>query len=403
MDIHNYEKRYRRRLELINESDISIEDKAVIFKFRDYCLTKDISVGKLEVYLFYLMKFAKMLKKPIVSATKDDLMRVIAELNQTDYSEETKKAFKIMLRRLYKILRGVEENGIYPEEVRWMTINIKTNHRKLPEELLTEDEVTNIVHCAGKVRDKALLATLGESGCRVSEVGLMKIKHVAFEEYGARLTVTGKTGARKILVINSSPFLKEWINQHPYNREPESYLWHNPQNNSCLTYTRIVAILKRAAKKAGIRKNVHPHLLRHSRATKLANVMSDSQLKNYLGWIQGSKMASIYIHMSGKDTDEAILKTNGLEIRKEIQKEPGLKPIDCMRCQTVNVATNRFCNICGLILDKKMQSEVLVSDMKKSEANNLMDELFKDPEVLQLVLKKIKEVKLMQSNEHRNI
>ena len=224
MDIHNYERRYRRRIELINESDISSEDKEVIFKFNNYCLTKDISYGKLEVYLFYLMKFTTMLKKPIIKATKDDLMRVIADLNQSDYSEETKKTFKITLRRLYKLVRGVEEGDPYPEEVKWMTINIKTNHRKLPEELVTEEEVTSIVHCTEKLRDKALLATLGESGCRVSEVGLMKIKHVSFEEYGARLTVTGKTGARKILVVNSSPFLREWINQHPYNRDPESYL-----------------------------------------------------------------------------------------------------------------------------------------------------------------------------------
>ena len=131
--------------------------------------------------------------------------------------------------------------------------------------------------------------------------------------------------------------------------------------------------------------------------------MSDSQLKNYLGWIQGSKMASIYIHMSGKDTDSAILKTNGLEFQKEAPKEPPLKPLNCLRCQNVNSATNRFCNVCGMILDKKMQNQVLVEDQKRIEANNLMDELFKDPEVLGLVLKKIKEVKLMQSNEYANV
>ena len=240
MDIHNYEKRYKRRLELIEESDISSEDKEIIYKFNNYCLTKDISPGKLEVYLLYLMKFTKMLKKPIVKANKDDLMRVIAELNQTDYSEETKKSFKITLRRLYKIVRGVDDGDPYPEEVRWMTIAIKNNHKKLPEELINDEEIISLVHCGETVRDKALLATLCESGCRVSEVGLMKIKHVSFEEYGARLTVTGKTGTRKILIINSSPFLKEWINQHPHNNNPDSYLWYNPQTKDLLRYARIV-------------------------------------------------------------------------------------------------------------------------------------------------------------------
>lgn len=400
MDIHNYEKRYKRRLELIRESDIPNADKEIIFKFNNYCLTRDIGCAKLEVYLFYLLRFVKMLKKPIVEATKDDLMRVVAELNQSHYSEETKKAFKTSLKRLYKIVRGVDDDGVFPEEVRWIDVKIKNNHRKLPEELINEEEINSIVHCAEKFRDKALIATLYESGCRVSEVGLMKIKHVSFEEHGARLTVSGKTGTRKILVINSSPFLKQWINQHPYNRDPDSYLWYNPQNNGCLNYTRIVAILKMAAKKAGVNKKLHPHLLRHSRATKLANVMSDSQLKNYLGWTQSSRMASIYIHMSGKDTDDAILKTNGIEIKQETPKEPALKPLECLNCQTINVATNRCCNTCGMILDKKMQNKILGEDQRKIEANNFMNELFNDPEILRLVMKKVKEVKI--ANE-RNV
>ena len=44
---------------------------------------------------------------------------------------------------------------------------------------------------------------LSETGARIGEIGSMKIKHVSFEQYGARLTVKGKTGMRKILLFNS--------------------------------------------------------------------------------------------------------------------------------------------------------------------------------------------------------
>ena len=37
---------------------------------------------------------------------------------------------------------------------------------------------------------------------------------------------------------------KEWINQHPNNDNPESYLWYNPQNEF-LSYARISAIIFR--------------------------------------------------------------------------------------------------------------------------------------------------------------
>ena len=221
-----------------------------------------------------------------------------------------------MLRKFYRFIRGITKSCQYPPEVEWMSIAIPNNHKKLPEELLTEEEILKIIQKCGTLRDKALISLLAESGCRVGEIGAMKIKHVSFEKYGARITVGGKTGMRKILVINSSPYLQEWINQHPTNEDSDSYLWCG-NNTELISYARICGILGKAVKKAGIKKRVYPHLFRHSRATFLANRMSDSGLKNYLGWTQASKMAGIYIHMSGKDADEAILKMNGIEVETE--------------------------------------------------------------------------------------
>ncbi len=78
--------------------------------------------------------------------------------------------------------------------------------------MLTEDEILRIIRKCNNLRNKALLSALAEFGCRISEIGTMQIKHVSFEQYGTRLTVKGKTGMRKILVINCTPYLQEWIN-----------------------------------------------------------------------------------------------------------------------------------------------------------------------------------------------
>jgi len=212
MDIHNYKGRFERTLVRLDEDkEISVGNREIIHKFKDNCLCRNISYGKLDAYLFYLMKFTKMLDKPIGDASKEDIMRVMADLNQTDYSEETKVCFKIVIRKVYQMVRGFEGKE-YPDEVKWITTTISQNHRKLPEELLTEEEVQNIIRAGQNTRDKALLSCLAESGCRISEIGTLQIKHVSFEEYGARLTVKGKTGTRKILIINSTPYLQEWIN-----------------------------------------------------------------------------------------------------------------------------------------------------------------------------------------------
>lgn len=151
MDIHNYDKQFRRTLERIKESvDFSKENKKIAVEFKDYLLSENIGLSKINRYMLDLMKYNKMLGKGFSEANKDDLRRVIADLNQTDLAEETKKCFKIMLRKLYRFIRGVENPGEYSEEVKWISIKITENHKKLPEELLTDEEAPLIVSPAKK-------------------------------------------------------------------------------------------------------------------------------------------------------------------------------------------------------------------------------------------------------------
>jgi site-specific recombinase XerD len=394
MDIYNYKKKFERAIARVKENqELSDENKELALKFKDYLLSEGIGTAKIERYLIDIVKFARMLNKPFPNATKEDIRGVIGQLEQTGLAAETKKSFKIMLRKLYRFIRGVEEKGVYPEEVKWISINIPANHKKLPEELLTEEECFKIIQNCRTLRDKALISTLIESGCRVGEIGTMQIKHVSFEEYGARLTVNGKTGMRKILVINSAPYLQEWINQHPNNKNPESYIWFSFSTDNLLSYARISEILKGASRKAGIKKRVYCHLTRHTRATKLASIMPEAGMKQYFGWTQGSKMAGVYIHMSGKETDEAIMRLNGIEVQKEKIK-PLLEPKQCLKCKTINEATNRFCRICGFVLDEETGKEILQKEVERSEMDSLMNELVKDKEILEMLVKKIKEKKL---------
>ena len=388
MDIHNYKQRYERTLERItNSTEISDENKKIAIDFKDYLLSEGIGFAKIERYLSDVMKYSKMLSKPLNKAKEKDIRRVIGELNQTNLAEETKKTFKIMLRKLYRYIHNVTKKGVYPPEVEWISINIPNNHKKLPEELLTEKEIFNIIKHCKTIRDKALISTLAESGCRVSEIGNMQIKHISFEKYGARLTVNGKTGMRKILVINSAPYLQEWINQHSGNDNQESFLWLG-QNTNAISYARISSILKMAGKKAGIKKRIYLHLLRHSRATLLANKMSDSALKHYLGWTQSSKMAGIYVHMSGKETDNTILEMNGIEIEKD-HKESIMKSKACLKCKTINEATNKFCKICGLILNQEESDKLIENDLKRNQADEIMNKLMNDSEIFELIKSKL--------------
>jgi integrase/recombinase XerD len=384
-DIHNMKRRYERVLYRIkNSSEILDKNKETLLKFHDYLLSESIGFAKLERYFIDMIKFEAMLKNPFEKADEQDIRRVVSEINQKDLSEHTKRGFKLIVRRFYRFVRGCDKDDPNPKEVKWISLKISTKHSKLPEELLSEKEFISIIQHCDTLRDKTLISTIAESGARVGEIATMKIKHISFEKYGARLTVNGKTGMRKILVVSSSSFLQRWINEHPKNDNPESYLWYNPQGEF-LCYNRIAAILKKAARRAGIKKRMHLHLLRHSRATQLASIMSEASMKQYFGWVQGSDMAAVYVHMSGKDTDQAVLQANGIKIEKD-EVESTFKPINCERCQTNNPPTNKVCQICSFVLDKKLQNNIIEEDQI---VNEKMRTIFQDEDVMNLIRRKL--------------
>jgi len=391
MDIHNYKRRLEKTLENIGKSDISKENKETIIQFHDNCFSEGLSVCKTERYLYDLHKFTKLLNKELKVASKQDIQKVIAEIEKGEWSPHTKHSFKVMIKKVYRFISGIDEKGVYPENVRWIRTGVKNGHKKLPEDLLIEKEVELMIRNAIGVRDKALISFLWESGCRIGEIGNMKIKDVVFDEYGAKINLNGKTGSRRIRIVNSAPYLQEWINQHPRN-EHNGYLWTSLKGNS-ITHNRFSDILKRTAKRSRIEKRIYPHLFRHSRATYLASYLTESQMKDYLGWTQSSKMCAVYIHLNGRDTDNAILKLSGIKV-EENKQEQKLKAKQCLRCKTTNQSTNKFCNICGFVLDKDQADNLIKVELEKNKYNELLGEVLEDKDVLEMIAKKIKEIDL---------
>jgi len=392
-DIHNYKRTLERLIERIEkEEKFSSEDRKIALSFKDDLLANNLSLAKVARYLQHIIWFNRIFKKNFSDADIGDIKEIVAGLNQSEYSENTKKSIKIALRKLYKFIRGVDGKGKYPPEVAWYTVTIGNDRQKMPEELLNEDEMMRVIQSCKCERDRALMAVLCESGCRVGEIGTIKIKHISLEEHGARLTVDGKTGMRKILVVSSAPYLQTWLNHHPKNGNPDEFLWLNYQGN-LMSYATISQILKQSAKKAGIKKRVYPHLLRHSRATIMAKCMTDATMKHYFGWAQSSKMASVYIHMSGKDTDDAVLLANGIEVKKEARVSR-LIPTTCLRCGIKNEMTNRFCKSCGIPLSSEEAERIIKEDGEKIKTDELMNKVVKNPEFLQMLVKKMAEMNM---------
>ena len=389
-DAHNYKRRTEGQLRLIKLSKkISRSNKDLIFRFKDDRLARGLSYGRLARYMSDLKSLATWLGKDFQAATVEDLKGLALRIELMPYKPSTKRDLKITLKKFFQFLKNTED---MPEELRWMKIVDKKVNRKLPEELLTEDDVRKLIDSADNPRDKAFLSVLYESGCRIGEILSLRVKNVIFDNYGAFLMVNGKTGPRRVRIISSVPSLTAWLNQHLRKHVIEAPLWANRRRvrTEQMSYGGASTLLIRLSRKINLNKPVNPHNFRHSRATYLANHLTEAQMKEYFGWVQASEMASVYVHLSGRDIDNAILKTYGLQTENNGKQESILKPVACQRCSESNPSNNKFCLRCGFPLDEQERLRQFESSLKRSEVDKMMDELIKDDEFRAILQDKIK-------------
>ena len=392
-DIHNYANQHIYAREAVAKAPISERNKEIVLDFEKHLTVTGISVPRIVRYLFCLKKVAIQLGKDFDKATKDDITDIIYRIQQSNYTEWTKKTYKCILKRFYKWLKGNDES--YPEEVAWIRTSVPRNKRPLPkkEDLLTEEDMRKLLAKTTNVRDRALVAILWESGARVGEIGNQEIGFVSFDKYGAVVMVDGKTGPRNIRLINSSSYLSAWMDIHPRRNDKHAPLWVCIGSNQGehIHYRGITKILGKLFARAGIDKRYNPHIFRHSRATFLANYLTEFQMNQYLGWVQGSDMPSTYVHLSGKDTDKALLNLYGLEAGEDL-KDKVQKPIVCKRCDTINPAESKFCSKCGGIMDIKTAFEIEEQKAVRDKSDDIMNKLLDDPVLKELFVKKLKEL-----------
>jgi len=190
-------------------------------------------------------------------------------------------------------------------------------------------------------------------------VGSMRIKDVSFDEYGAIVWLPeSKTQKRKLRIVYASSYLSNWLSDHPLKNNPEAALWIKLSGSKALqpmVYKDLHAQIRKIARRAGIKKRIYPHLFRHTRATRLLAKVPESIGAKYMGWVNGSKMVGIYVHLAQEDVDEAILRMHGI---KTNDNGKDLEIKQCPRCMQVNPATSRFCSRCGLPLTEEAIQEV---------------------------------------------
>ena len=388
---HAANKYYRRQLELLKEEHF--ESYAVIEEFAEDMLAKGLTVHRMYSYILWLRKILHAVDKKIDEWDRKDVRRTInhfkAEVERGRITESSFEEVKKTLKKFFKWF-GKEEI------VSWFSLkNVET--KISPQDLITEEEFERMMTACMSSRDRALISLLYETGARIGEIGSMRIKDVSFDEYGAIVWLPkSKTKRRKLRVVYSARYLSEWLSDHPV-EDPEAPLWIKLSGRNSLqpmVYKDIHAQLRRICKRAGIKKRIYPHLFRHTRATRLLARVPESIGAKYMGWINGSKMVGVYVHLASEDVDEAILKMYGI---KTNANGKDLEVKQCPRCLMVNPATSRFCSRCGLPLTEEAIQEVEEWEKRKAEALNELT----NPQFIKIFMGMQREIETLKAEIER--
>lgn len=286
--------------------------------------------------------------------------------------------------------------AVNPELGEIIKLKMPKNER-LPKSILSKEEVSRLIDACRNNRDRAMIATFYESGARKSELLQATLRDISFDSNGAIVTIQrSKTGSRRVRLVFAASFLLQWIDVHPLKGDPEGLIFCSLQAPyRAISSAGIADQLHLIAKRAGIEESrVHLHAFRHSRATHLAKDLTEQQLKAYLGWTQNSGMAAVYVHLSGKDIDDAILKLNGIKIDDTPVNE--MRVGRCPRCKELNPEGSLYCGKCGLPLKDGVQEKI---DKVMSEMDMMiLKAAVRDPSVIEALTEEFNKIQNNNKN-----
>jgi integrase/recombinase XerD len=136
--------------------------------------------------------------------------------------------------------------------------------RKLPV-VLSPDDVARLLAAAANIKYRAALSLAYATGLRVSEVVSLKVTDIDSKRMVVRVE-QGKGSKDRYVML--SPYLLTLLRQWWKELEPEIWLFPSYQDRH-MSARQLHRICQETAKRAGIKKRVSPHTLRHSFATHL--------------------------------------------------------------------------------------------------------------------------------------
>jgi integrase/recombinase XerD len=183
--------------------------------------------------------------------------------------------------------------------------------RKLPR-VLSQEEVEKLINVTTNLKHRALLATLYGAGLRRAEVRTLKVSDID----SARMVIQIREGkGQSPRQLPLSPKLLELLRVYWRWRKPTDWLFPSARYpKRPIDLSGIFGICEDAAKRAGLKKTVSPHVLRHSYATHLLESGTDLRVIQLLLGHADLETTARYLHVSNRTLSAAVSPLEKLQV-----------------------------------------------------------------------------------------
>ncbi|MFZ0593341.1 MAG: site-specific integrase [Bryobacteraceae bacterium] len=162
--------------------------------------------------------------------------------------------------------------------------------------ILSADEMTSMLDGTHNLKHWTILATFYATGLRCSELRHLKVDDIDSQ----RMVLHVRKGKGRVpRDIPLSPVLLERLRVYFRQYRPEDWLFPSRQNHGSLMEDRSFRyVCRQAAKRVGIKRRIHPHLLRHACATHMLDAGADLRTIQVLLGHADIRTTARYLHVS---------------------------------------------------------------------------------------------------------
>lgn len=342
-------------------------------------------------------------KKPsFKDMNRDDIISFLESYRKPEISDPmhrwigTYNLFRMLLFRFFKWLYypDLEQKKRLKPEVIQNILQLKRKEQSIykPTDLWTaDDDLLFLKYCPSK-RIKCYHAMSRDTGCRPHELLKLRIKDIVFKSAGnrqyAEVLVNGKTGSRSIPLIDSIPYIKDYLNhEHPQATSPNTiFLCGNRKSLGRILNVSYLDWVYRRYKdelfpkllkdpnvtpedkqkiEQLLEKPWNPYIRRHSSLTEKSKILKEHTLRQFAGWSINSNMPQKYIHYFGNEASESLLEAYGI-VTNDKKLSEALRPKQCPNCNEPNKPDSKFCMKCRMVLTYDAYNETL-EDQKMKE------------------------------------